>query len=91
MTKGDVSAYPVLAKSEVNEEMGYTRYMSADGLTKREYFAAHALQGVLADPNLTTISHAAVLAVNAADALIERLNTTKPKHIQEKKENENED
>ncbi len=52
------------------------------GLTKREYFAALALQGVLAscvnaDPHADT---AATMAVEYADALIAALNsTTTPK------------
>ena len=48
-----------------------------NGLTKREYFAAAALQGLLADPDTTEqLSTADVVevAVHAADALIEALN-----------------
>lgn len=44
------------------------------GLTKREHFAALALQGILADPNTTDLKLAAQSAVVAADLLIEQLN-----------------
>jgi hypothetical protein len=46
-----------------------------EGLTKREYFAAMAMQALLSDPNIsTTYSHYAENAVQAADALIAALN-----------------
>ena len=44
------------------------------GLTKREYFAAIALQGLLANTDFADGPHNAELAVNAADALIAELN-----------------
>lgn len=44
------------------------------GLSKREHFAALALQGVLAQPNMTDLMLAAERAVSAADFLIEELN-----------------
>lgn len=49
------------------------------GLTKREYFAALALQGLLAaDKNLAkdaaSLMHASVVAVQATDCLITALN-----------------
>jgi hypothetical protein len=45
------------------------------GLTKREYFAAMAMQALLSDPNIaTTYSKYAENAVQAADALIAELN-----------------
>lgn len=45
------------------------------GLTKREYFAAMALQGLLANSALTdTIADNATIAIQAADALIAKLN-----------------
>ena len=45
-------------------------------LTKREYFAAMALQGLLANDS-GLITSKAIDAVKAADALIEELNKTK--------------
>lgn len=46
------------------------------GLTKREYFAAMALQGLLANPTLAgnTAFDDAKAAVEIADALIARMN-----------------
>lgn len=45
------------------------------GLNKREYFAGLALQGLLANQGKTVgLEHAATVAVNYADALIEELN-----------------
>jgi hypothetical protein len=46
------------------------------GLTKREYFAALAMQGLCADPGVT-IAETVDVAIKVADALIEQLN--KPK------------
>ena len=47
-----------------------------EGLTKREYFAAMAMQGLLANDS-GLITSKARDAVKAADALIEELNKTK--------------
>lgn len=44
------------------------------GLTKREHFAALALQGILSQPNMTDLLLAAERAVSAADFLINELN-----------------
>ena len=46
------------------------------GLTKREYFAAMALQGLL--NKYMYLDNAAEKSVNAADALIKALNESKP-------------
>ena len=52
----------------------YVEYEVA--LSKREYFAAMALQGLMANPDWTstTISSIAEVSVKAADALIAELN-----------------
>ncbi|MCF8339745.1 MAG: hypothetical protein K9I82_02130 [Chitinophagaceae bacterium] len=47
-----------------------------NGLTKREYFAAMAMQGLLANDS-SLITGKVRDAVKAADALIEELNKTK--------------
>lgn len=46
------------------------------GLTKREYFAAMAMQGIISNPNnhYVTSYSIAERAVQIADALIEQLN-----------------
>jgi hypothetical protein len=61
---GNDSAYPL--------EIATGQYNS--GLTKRELFAAMALQGLLADPYSTQeFADMASMSVQVADALIERL------------------
>jgi len=47
------------------------------GLTKREYFAAKALQGLLADPTTIISKTVAEDAVKLADHLIKALNNDK--------------
>jgi hypothetical protein len=67
-TKKNESAFPIIAED----------YIIDGGLTKREYFAAMALQGLLTDnesPN--SREEFAGYAVKFADALIEELNKTK--------------
>ena len=54
----------------------YNNNYISTGLTKREYFAAMALQGLLANDS-GLITSKARDAVKAADALIEELNKTK--------------
>jgi hypothetical protein len=50
---------------------------SLKGLTKREYFAAMALQGLLADYESESIEDYSKYAVKLADSLIEELSKTK--------------
>ena len=52
---------------------------SWEGLTKREYFAAMALQGIIANKDGLDIKIERIVesAVDTADALIEELNKTK--------------
>lgn len=63
----------------INSIMVNSRYVV--GLTKREYFAALAMQGVLANPLLpitleypNSIDFVVVQSVGIADALIDELN-----------------
>jgi len=49
----------------------------SDGLTKREHFAAMALQGLLASDVRDNPEGFATYSVKAADALIKELNKTK--------------
>ncbi len=57
-------------------------YLEEKGLTKREYFAAMALQGIIAAHNIyeTGINNEvnAKTAVNAADELLKQLKTKQP-------------
>jgi hypothetical protein len=70
MTEGNDSVHPILE----NNLSGYS------GLTKREHFAAMAMQGIYAGSSLALSigSHdnktIAITAVNAADVLIKALN-----------------
>ena len=50
----------------------YGLHQGSKGLTKREYFAAMAMQGLLA--NSLYVGDVAISAVGVADALIEALN-----------------
>lgn len=66
-TSANDSSFPVIAEN----------YIIDGGLTKREYFAAMAMQGLLANDS-GLITSKARDAVQAAEALIEILN--KPKY-----------
>ena len=66
-------------ETKPNESINTIEYNNnyiSTGLTKREYFAAMALQGLLANDS-GLITSKAIDAVKAADALIEELNKTK--------------
>jgi len=53
-------------------------FSAAQGLTKREYFAAVAMQGILANPNwIMSEDYAANAALVEADKLLEQLETPK--------------
>ena len=55
----------------------YNNNYISNGLTKREYFAAMALQGLLADYESECIEDYSKYAVKLADSLIEELSKTK--------------
>jgi hypothetical protein len=54
----------------------YNNNYISNGLTKREYFAAMALQGLLAN-NSNNYAYCVISAVEYADGLIEELSKTK--------------
>lgn len=69
-------------ETKANEPINVIEYNNnyiSTGLTKREYFAAMALQGALANKSAheRTIEMITESAVKLADALIEELNKTK--------------
>jgi len=76
MENSKQSAFPLVVK--------HTEHEDFDGLTKREYFAAKAMQGLMttliptADyqlcQNYENVKYMADLAVSAADELLEALN-----------------
>ena len=71
-------------KTNPNDSVHNSEQAPQDGLKKREYFAAMAMQGLGAEFQ-TSESHSidiaerlAIRAVNMADALINELNKEKP-------------
>ncbi|QEL01119.1 hypothetical protein FKG96_09965 [Olivibacter sp. LS-1] len=73
-TKGSDLTYP-LSTEELSDRF-YDGVELQAGLTKREYFAAMALQGLCANPEYVDWSDEKVsrMAVGEADRLIEALN-----------------
>lgn len=81
MNNADQPAFP-------GKEISEYRYNFTPGITKREYFAAMALQGLLSNPDynrpslrekMVTTPNTAKAAISYADALLQQLETTKPK------------
>jgi hypothetical protein len=69
-------------ETKANESINRILYMdnyTSEGLTKREYFAAMALQGIIANKDGLDIKIERIVesAVDTADALINELNKTK--------------
>jgi len=70
-TSGNESAFPSLATGSVSGG-------EANGLTKREYFAVHLFEAVVAKLSVNcTLQDKANYAVEAADALIRALSANK--------------
>lgn len=72
MKNGDEPAFPTLEQVHTNA------WNTVRGLTKREYFAVMAMQGLLANPYLHNdadfdLNNAADVSVRSADALIKQL------------------
>ncbi|GAB6121106.1 hypothetical protein [Dysgonomonas termitidis] len=61
---GSGRVFPIVQGTEIH----------TTGLTKRELFAAMAMQGILADPEVSDAIKASSFAVKCADALINELN-----------------
>lgn len=66
-TKGSDNAFP----------LDYGQGTREQGLSKREYFAGLAMQGILANPSITGASDDTVVrdAVTMADKLLKQLNS----------------
>jgi hypothetical protein len=82
MTHPSESVYPSVDESISNECNGhlFTEFIGNNGITKREYFAALAMQGLLADHLQEGPSkRICKTSVMYADNLIEELNKTKDK------------
>lgn len=73
MNNADKPAFPEIT-TEYNEYRSEWVDVKKPGMTKREYFAAMAMQGILANPNrINKLNYAAEESVNEADALIRKL------------------
>ena len=82
MERGDQPITPTLIKfSENGTALPVDEYNSSRGnystgsigLTKREYFAGLALQGLMANDNSCSISHIVEMSIKAADELLKQL------------------
>lgn len=72
-TKAEETAFPVTISIDGNWDKEPPKHLN--GLTKREYFAGLAMQGLCADPNPELKPKVvAEMAVRYADALINELN-----------------
>lgn len=68
------NVFPTTQENYTTQKGTYNPEYMSSGLTKRELFAAMAMQGIMADPNVENPISAASLAVQCADALINELN-----------------
>lgn len=76
MHNGDQPIYPDPIRGAEQSIFNQTPDAMPTGLTKREYFAAMAMQGMLSNelvPNVQDVEYAAGLAVKAADELLKQL------------------
>lgn len=75
-TLADETINPQLVeeKTSVYAESPPTTQYTIGGLTKREYFAAIALQGILSNNSISISKGSSELAVTLADQLISALN-----------------
>ena len=77
MNNSDKPAMPLqLQDGEASKTI--TKLGNADGLTKREFFAGLALQGLCSDPDMRDAETEAALAVRLADALLKELESPQP-------------
>lgn len=81
MEKNPTKANDPAFQSLTRQRDGYTDEITVRGVTKREYFAAMAMQAFLSNSSarITEPDDAkkiAIMATHAADCLIEKLNTT---------------
>lgn len=70
MTYKNDPAFPFVETNNQTENV-------SEGISKREYFAAAALQGLLAAKSVDVPTNAAVWAVKCADDIIKALNEEK--------------
>jgi hypothetical protein len=77
MTNGNDSIFQQIAQNPSPGHPGWSDIVISEGLTKREYFAGLAMQGLMQDgpPSFEMVATA---SVRMADALIDELNKPKP-------------
>lgn len=68
MTKPNDPARPFVMRNGDGEDYAY------EGLTKREYFAAMAMQGILANVGIHELEYLMHKSVQCADTIIAELN-----------------
>jgi hypothetical protein len=78
MENKDKPAFPVLELKEMGDK--FLLDLNAEGLSKREYYAAMAMQGLLANPHQDVINleNIAAAAVMHADDLLIALSKPQP-------------
>jgi len=79
MKNSDMPAMPSdpIDTQEGDFETGGGRYLTSNGLTKREYFAAMALQGLCAKYGSAVYKESPANALLMADALLKELDRDK--------------
>lgn len=75
MKNGDMPANP-MTNEQARDSFLMMHNETPDGVTKREYFAGLAMQGIAGRPGSTLYSDAAFEAVKFADALLNQLQAT---------------
>lgn len=73
-TDGNEPANPTIGWEEIGDHGEKVSTTDCPGITKREYFAALIMQGLMANPNPGAIDRAAQMSVEGADMLISELN-----------------
>ena len=74
---GDIYVHPQdFIEEDTDDLMNPPQQFREHGLTKREYFAAMAMQGILTNPDGQRSDQAAVTARLYADALLNELEKT---------------
>ena len=76
MKNADLPAMPQNNSETLCQQTGTPHYMHS-GLTKREYFAGLAMQGLLAKDDERAAKYISAQAVENADALLAELERTK--------------
>jgi hypothetical protein len=84
---GNESAQPLLELEPRTEDCMFLSWTTS-GLSKREYFAGLAMQGILANPDFSSVNFPLVAkwAVDCTDILLDELAKTDDERVQKEKE-----